>query len=124
MPLVLLQYKRNRGLKDLARALGKHLPEIVAPALTLSERERHDGQVVPDDIIVWCAEGGEHDVNTKDIEIIIWAHDFPERATNLEERKDAIVKGVRQFLTDYTFFYRDVSGFVWVLLQPTAFGQL
>lgn len=121
MPLTLLQYRPNRGLKELAENLAKHLPDIVAPALTLPERERHDGDVSPEDIIVWLVEGGEQDVNTKDLEIIIWAHDFPERGANLEERKDAILKGVRQFLCDYD---RNVSGFVWVLLQPTAFGQI
>lgn len=130
MPLVLLQYRAKGGLalKDLARILAQHLPEIVAPALTLSERKRHDGQVTPSDIIVRCVEGTKEDVNTKDLEIIIWAHDFPGRAANLEERKDAIINGVRQFLADHTEdelgFRLHVSGFVWILLQPTAFGQL
>lgn len=121
MPLVLLQYKSDRGLNQLVEKLAQKLPSIVAPNLTLPEHERLDGQVLPDDIIVRCVGGNKADVNTKDIEIIIWAHDFPERKANLECRKDAIVLGVQRFLSDYD---RNVSGFVWILLQPTAFGEL
>lgn len=121
MPLVLLHYKTDRGLEELAENLAIELPDIVAPNLTLSERERLDGQVAPEDIIVRCVEGTKSDVNCKDIEITIWAHDFPGRKVNLEERKDAIIGGIHQFLADYD---RNVSGFVWVLLQPTALGQL
>lgn len=121
MPLVTLQYKAGRQLKELAENLAEALPEIVAPNLTLPEREQLDGQVTPDDIVVRCTESGTSDINTKDLEIIIWAHEFPERLKNLEERKEAIIRGVWTFLADYD---RNVSGFVWVLLQPTAFGQL
>ena len=121
MPLTLIQYKKGRGLEKLAEDLARELPDIVAPALTLPEQERLEGQVTPDDIIVWCVEGGKIDVNTKDIEILIWAHDFPERKANLEARKDAILSGVRDFLAGYD---RNVSGFVWILLKPTAYGQI
>jgi len=121
VPLALLQYKTDRSLKEIAENLAKELPAIIAPNLTVSNRERHNGQVTTDDIIVWVVEGGKADVNSKDLEIIIWAHDFPERSANLEERKDTIIKGILEFLRDYD---RNVSGYVWVLLQPTAFGQL
>ncbi len=121
MPLTILQYKPDRGLKELAEKLAQALPEIVAPQLTLAGHERHEGQVTSADIIVRCVEGGKADVNTKDLEIMIWAHDFPERASNLEDRKNAIIKGIRAFLADYD---RNVSGYVWVLLQPTVFGRL
>ena len=121
MPLTLIQHKTGRGLKELAENLAKALPDIVAPALTLDKRENLDGKVTSNDIIVWCVEGGQADVNTKDLEILIWAHDFPERKANLDERRDTILKGVRAFLADYD---RNVSGFVWILLQPTAYGTI
>lgn len=121
MPVALLQYKADRELKELAEALAKALPDIIAPNLTLPKRELLDGQVNSDDIKVYCVEGTRADVNTDDLEIMIWAHDFPERKANLDDRKDAIIKGVHQFLADYD---RNVSGFVWILLQPTAFGRL
>ena len=146
MPLVELHYKANRGLMDLANELAENLPGIVAPNLIVPERPRHDGEVLPEDIIVKIIQGGTHDVNCKDIEIVIFAHDFPERKANLEERKEEILKGVRAFIESYEAKRRkivesgprrlhairkhsgsyegQVSGFVWVLLVPTAFGQL
>lgn len=116
MPLALLQYKKGRELTELAENLAKRLPEIVAPALTVPA-----AQLTPDDVTVWCVEGGSADVNSDDLEILIWAHDFPERKETLEERKELVLKGIRRFLIDYR---RNVSGFVWILLQPTAYGTI
>lgn len=117
MPLVLIQHKNGRGLTEIAEKLAKELPVFVAPTLSVPG----DGQLSLDDIEVWVTEGSPADVNTKDLEIIIWAHEYPERKANLEERKDVIVKCVRTFLADYD---RNISGFVWILLQPTAFGRI
>lgn len=66
-------------------------------------------------------EGGKLDVNTKDLEIIIWATLYPERLKNLDGRRAMIVEQVKMFLADYD---RNLSGFVWVLLQPASFGEL
>ncbi|MFZ2167264.1 MAG: hypothetical protein WAV50_00140 [Minisyncoccia bacterium] len=118
MPIVLIQHKNGRGLNEVAEELSKEFPAIVAPALSVPGGE---GELRFDDIEVWVTEGSTADVNTKDLEIIIWAHEYPERKANLEERKDIIVKDVRTFLADYD---RNVTGFVWILLQPTAFGKL
>ncbi len=117
MPLTLIQHKNGRGLGEIAEKLAKELPAFIAPALSVSG----DGQLTHDDIEVWVTEGSTADVNTKDLEIIIWAHEYPDRRANLEVRKDAIIGCVRTFLADYD---RNVSGFVWILLQPTAFGVL
>lgn len=117
MPLILVQHKHDRGFKEIAEKLAKELPALVAPMLSVPP----DGLLTPDDIEVWVTEGSPADVNTKGLEIIIWAHDYPERKANLEESKDVIVKGVRAFLADYD---RNITGFVWILLQPTAFGRL
>ncbi len=117
MPIVLIQYKNGRGLNKIAEKLAKELPALIAPRLSVPP----DGLLTSDDIEVWCTEGSPADVNTKDLEIIVWAHDYPERKANLEESKDVIVNGVRAFLADYD---RNVTGFVWILLQPTAFGRL
>ncbi|MEW6617375.1 MAG: hypothetical protein AB1333_03065 [Patescibacteria group bacterium] len=122
MPLVLVQYKQLAFLEEVVEKLSKALPKIVAPNLNLSEYERLAGGVLPEDIIVRCTKGGKMDTNEKDIGIIIFAHDFPERKENLEERKDAIIKGIHEFLA--TNYERNVSGFVWILLAPSAFGQL
>lgn len=119
MPLVVVQYKAERITVQMLMHLTTALPGIVATALDVPENQ--DARLAPSDIEVWTQESGKFDVNTKDLEIIIWAPLFPERLLNLEERKDAIVRAVRRFLADYD---RNLTGFVWVLLQPSAFGEL
>lgn len=104
MPIVTLRYKPNRELEHLVERLAKELPNIVASNLTLSERERHDGQVAPEDIIVNVNEGGKFDVNAPDLQMMIDAHDFPERKENLEVREEAIRDGIRQFLIDHNSY--------------------
>ncbi len=121
MPLVLLQYRPNLGLTNMATELAEELPKIVAPALNINGRENLNGRVLPEDVTVWLVPGGEHDQNVKDLEIMIWAHDFPERKMTLEVRKNEVIEGVQRFLDDR--LGRPVSGFVWILLQPSAYGQ-
>lgn len=123
MPLIVVQYKAgDQGLKRIAQKLANKLPGIAAAALTVGN-EKSNGLVTPDDIEVWCNEGSPADVNTKDLEIVIWAHQFEERMANLEERKDTILNYVRTFLTTF-HGHRKLTGWVWILLQPTAFGQI
>ncbi len=119
MPLVVVQHKTGRVLEDMLVTLTHALPDIVAGALDVPENEA--ARLTAGDIEVWVQESGKYDVNTKDLEIVIWVTDFPERKKDLERRKDVILQGVRTFLAEYD---RNLSGFVWVLLQPTAFGEL
>ena len=121
MPLVFLWYKADRDLRELAEKLAQALPGIIGPELTVVGRDRHEGWVAPQDVIVRFEAGSVRDVNAKDIEILIKAHDYPERVVNQEERKDAIIQGIRRVLGD---FDRDISGYVWLELKPIAFGQL
>ena len=120
MPLVVVQYKASRFNEDMLmlQRLVESLPEIVGFALNAPENE--DACLSPSDIEVWVQESGRFDVNTKDLEIIIWANLYPERLRNLEQRRDVILQAVRKFLADYD---RNLSGFVWVLLQPASFGE-
>jgi len=119
MPLVVVRYKEEQVLEDILTKLARELPDIVASALNTPEHK--DGTLTPDDIEVWVQKSGKYDVNTKDLEIIIWANFYPERQTNLEGRKQTIIDDVRTFFADYD---RNLSGFVWVLLNPAAFGNL
>jgi hypothetical protein len=121
MPLVIVNYKPNRGLVVLMESFSEILPAIVAANLTLSDHERHDGQVAPEDIMIWCREAKRIDANGKDFEIVIFAHEYVERKANLEERKDAIIHSVREYLLDNNW---GVKGSVWVLLAPTAYGEI
>ena len=119
MPLVVVQHKAGRITEQMLTNLAKAMPEIVAAGLNAPENQ--DACLIPSDIEVWVQESGRFDVNTKDLGIIIWANSYPERLRNLDQRKDAIVQAVRKFLADCD---RNLSGYVWVLLQPAAFGEL
>ena len=121
MALVVVQHRGPRGPVPewMVAKLVKQLPWIVAEALDVEKNP--DARIISNEIEVCVRESGELDINTKDLEIIIWANSYPERLANLEQRKDEILQDVRKFLGDHD---RNLTGFVWVLLQPAAFGEL
>ena len=119
MPLVVVHYHPNIIPRDVILELANELPGIVADALNV--RGNADAHLDSSDVEVQVRAFGEYDVNTRSLEIIVWANLYLERQANLEERKDNILNAVRDFLEDYNL---NVSGFVWVLLQPAAFGEL
>lgn len=119
MPLALLQYKSGRGLEDLAKALSTALPSIVAPALDVKENKR--ARVQPEHVEVWVANSHPHDRNIRDLAIIVWANEYPERLANLDERRQQIQQAVRIFLHENSAY--SLSGSVWVLLQPGSYGE-
>ena len=119
MPLVVVNHKRDRVLQSMAYKLAQVMPEIVACALDV--RENEEAHLMAGDIEVWVRESSLYDVNVKDLEIVIWANHYPERQANLADRKEVILNGVREFLRDYDY---NIYGFVWVLLQPAAFGEI
>lgn len=121
MPLTLIQYKPSRFTEEGIQMIASQMPKIVASALH-SPRDGEAASLVPNDIEVWCTESGKLDVNTKDLEIIIWAQEFPDRKATLERRKDEIIRDVRKLFSKNGG--GRIPGFVWVLLQPTAFGTL
>jgi hypothetical protein len=120
MPYALLLVKPGRGLEELGQKLALELPNIIAPALSLGERELHDGKVTPNEIMVWLVFGQET-VNGKDLELLVAAHNFPERVANIEDRKEQILAGIRTFLADYD---RNVTGAVCVFPTPMAYGEI
>lgn len=120
MPLVLIQY-RSSDLVSIVRQLAQQMPRIVAPALDASEQDGDVASLLPGDVEVWCVESGGSDVNVKDIEIIIWAHDFPSRKENLDERMKKILEGAKEVICGFRCG-KLLTGYVWVLLQPTAYG--
>jgi hypothetical protein len=123
MPVVHLTYKTDQEVAGLAQDLARALPEIIASHLSVGERERHDGSLLPTDIEVYCIEGRHCDVNTHDIEIMVWAHDYPERREDLEKRKKRIITDIQRWIkTNHSG--RVLTGFVWILLQPSAFGRI
>jgi hypothetical protein len=117
MPLVLM--KRNPRVIDdeLAGKIAQQLPAIVAEALDISAHDK-DGALTAQDIEVYVQDSSELDVNTKPLEITIWAGYYPARNENLGERRAKIAKAVRAIKPP------EAKGFVWVLLVPGSFEEL
>lgn len=119
MPLRLLTHKAGRVNSDMLGKLAQTLPSIVASALHVEENP--DAHLSADHIAVRVQESGPFDVNVVDLSIIVWAHDYPERLANRDERRQKIVDEVHEFLADYD---RNLSGSVWLLLQPGSYGEI
>ena len=125
MPLVVINHVRAKAVKtgwhrhvaERAAQLGKEMPRIVAKALNTPENP--DGKLTSYDIEVWHRKGGYSDVcgDNVDLEIIIWANDFPERRATLEYRQKNITEEISRVLLG-----GDIRGSVWVLLAPGSFG--
>lgn len=114
MPLVVIQRDSKIVTDDHVKMLTQFIPTIISSALTT---ENSDGKLVANDIEVWVQNMEQFDVNTKSLEIIIWAGDCPERRNNLDERREKIVQGIRVLIPT------TITGFVWVLLNPSSFGE-
>ncbi|TSC60268.1 MAG: hypothetical protein LiPW15_146 [Parcubacteria group bacterium LiPW_15] len=119
MPLVTIHHKFGVPQEDIIWSLAKELPEIVAEALNV--KGKPEAHLDPGDVEVRISRLGEHDVNTRDVEIIVTANFYLERMANLEEREEMILNAVRDFFADYDF---NVSGYVWIDLKLAAFGAL
>lgn len=120
MPVVYLHYKRVRGLDEIAGRLATQLTVIVAEALDVPENP--EARLTAGDIEVKVGVSGPKDVNGKDLEITVIAHDYPERTDNVDVRRDSILHGVRKFLADYD---RNVTGWVWIQpQQKSSFGKI
>lgn len=117
MPVVLLQYKADRVPEEIVAKLAKRLTELISEALDVPENQ--SARLHPEDIEIFVTPSQKLDLNTKHLEIMVWAHQYPERLLNLEDRKDKVLYGVKAFLAMCDL---DVSGWVWILLQPTSFG--
>ncbi len=114
MPLVVVNRNPEKLDNELLKELVKSLPLSVALALTC---DNPAGKLTAQDVEVWVQDFGPYDINTKDVEIIIWANLYPERQTNLDFKREGILALVRSILP------REIKGFVWILLQPASFGE-
>ena len=52
-----------------------------------------------------------------DLQIVVFANEYPSRRANLDERCAELRERIRQALPD------NLHGFVWVLLSPAAFAE-
>jgi len=114
MPLIVV----NRGSKvsdGLFRDLIDALPELVASALTC---ENPDGKLTAADVELWSRQRDDvHDRGFKDLQIVVFANDYPERRVNLDERQKMLKDSIRELLPS------GVHGWLWVRLAPSSFAE-
>jgi len=101
-----------KSTEPFLRPFLQELPGIVAEALSVPGTE---GELTPKDIGIKVEEFGDLDIHQKDVEIIIWANDYPERREYLDQRTKRIYFQVMALLG------QDTTSFVWVLLQKGSF---
>jgi hypothetical protein len=103
---------------EILQKLADKLPAIVAEALDTPGNI--NARLGPRDIEIWHSLPGLLDRNTKPLTLLIIAHGYDERVTNLEERKYMIVRGVRRIIGPHP----PLVGWAWVFTGKTAFGAI
>jgi len=114
MPLVVITRNPEKLDDEHLSSLTKVLCNSVCDALICSN---DDGFLSPSDIEIRVQNFGPYDVNTKDIEIMIWSNLYPEREKNIKNSRRQIIRAVKKIIPS------GLNGFVWILLQPSSFGE-
>lgn len=119
MPLVIVNRNPYKVYSETLDALVLELPKLVTEALSIPNT---DGELKHDDVEVWIRDQRrEYESQHFDLEIVIFANQYPERLQNLDERREEIGRGIRYLLSLKKC--DNVRCFVWVLLQPGSFGM-
>ncbi|MDP2789790.1 MAG: hypothetical protein Q8O51_01545 [bacterium] len=108
--------KRNHpDIPDLeVYAVAQRLKWLVAKHLSAPA---DGGELRPDEVEVDVHERNHLDIAGKDIQIVVFAHDYPSRKQNLEQRKDLMLEDLKGFINS------KYSVFLWILLCPSAYGE-
>jgi len=116
MPIVIVSRNPETVSDDLLGEILANLPAIVAGRLTC---EDPGGELTVMDVEVWVLNSGPFDVNTKDLEIIIWANLFPDRLVNLDHRNAQMCSDLYQ----NAHIPVRIKGFIWTLLQNGSYTE-
>lgn len=118
-PIVIVLYKTGCALEPIVIEIVAKLPEIVSSFL--SEGHPEHNHLNPSDVTVCVQPFGDFDVNVKDLEIIIRAHEYiitgPSR---LDNRADEVANDIIELLSNHD---RKISGSVRILRQPIDFKE-
>ena len=120
MPLVLVSHRSGVLDPTTLVRISRSLQVIVAGALNVEENKQ--ARLFPEDIEVRVQESSVFDQNHKDLEIVVFANQYPERLANLDERTQKIKDELRYSMRNSITF--PFSGYVWVLLTPGSFCEL
>jgi hypothetical protein len=111
---VLLIFGKGEAL-DCVVGFKEAIAGIVAQELSCDDP---NGELDIDDIeLRYLGENKLTDVSKNDVDIIIFANDFPSRKVNLEQRRIAIIKQLKKI------FPRGIKGSVYIRLAPAAYGE-
>ena len=119
MPLIVVTANRHRQelTDDFLFMFGQQLRTDIAETLTCTDP---GGQLTAEDIEVKIEDrvpkrsiGGEK----YDLQVTVFANDYPSRKANLAERGKQLKERVRHALP------QTLHGFVWILLSPAAFEE-
>lgn len=112
MPVIDVKLSRvTRGASEIFRILGIDLPEIIAAGLTVPGDK--DAELSADEIEISFRKASEFDVGTKNLDIYVFANDYPKRSANLQsERVPQMQKELRNRLDAAGFPELTVSLYV------------
>lgn len=118
MPLVIVFmdpaiYKKKNAKKRLALLL----PHSVASDLSA----KPNAELLGSEITVLFRKFQPGDVHTHQVEVYIWANDYPERRAILDKASDSLCNMVERELRRVNV--NTTSLFVWILLQTGNFAE-
>ena len=117
MPLV--QIRRDHRFVDDATIVKicEALSHVAAAVLSSPE----GGSLRSEDIVIEIDDIDYLDINVKQLNVRVWAHDYPSRRgdklTTLDATRKMMARAVCEQLPPHVTWY------VWVLLAPTSYGS-
>jgi hypothetical protein len=109
----------------LLRQFVNNLPGAIAEALSTGPGT--EGELKPEEIEVKVFPFGPMDIHHYDIEVIILANDYPERAKSLDDRASNLANNVPRSITMAAMQslgpHITIKGFVWPFLGKGALKE-
>lgn len=114
--LLALVYRDKTISDQTLSQMVKALPEIVSKNLSISAKP--ETTLSPSEVGIRCFDTGPFDTHMRAVEIIVVAHDYPERHVKIEEKARAIAREVHEATS---CGLKSIQ--VWVLLKQGGFWQ-
>jgi len=112
MPIVFMKVSGRISDVELPN-IKAGLRPVVAEEISADEA---DARLKPEDILIWGSRVTEMDeAHDVDLQIVIFAHDYPSRKANLEERRKRIQE---RMLCESG----GRKAYCWIILAPTSYG--
>lgn len=112
MPLIQIRYNPSAIPIEATSALRETLPVVAGKALTCASIK-----CTPKQIMLEFECMNALDLNCKDINIRVWAHDYPSRRNILDLAREHIAKEVLKHIPT------GVSWYVWMLPMASSYGS-